>query len=333
MELLSPQSIVSWMSAFGSRYKEQRRHDQELLAATDLVVDVADPTIRQVGKYQKDLRGAVNAAIGYCANLVDDIPGPVRLSRNQYHADPLVKAVFASGDQMMEILKSAVENQSLQDWKNGDEGVALLTMARTGRTIFGYEKHKDMMLGDVAKRTVNFIDHRIVALSPILSTTKKKLQHRALEVLATVAMERITTIRGNIAELQERKIHLQSIHRILKGRNRTMDLFAHPSYETTQKINKVKQQLVEVETELEAERGRLATPADSLTLLEEIIASPDESLIMERKSLRVDWMNVLLDGRDNVEGNDISLAEFSVGEELQRWAVMVTFQPEDVEAA
>jgi len=43
-------------------------------------------------------------------------------------------------------------------------------------------------------------------------------------------------------------------------------------------------------------------------------------------------MNVLLDGRDNEEGNDISLAELTVGEELQRWAVMVTFRPADVEA-
>lgn len=333
MKPLSSQSIVSWMASIGSRYKEQRRHEKELRVVTDLIVDVADPTIKQVGRYQKDLREAVTAAIGYCADLVDDIPGPVRLSRNRYYADPLIKAVFASGDQMMELLKSAVEDKSSQDWKHKGEGVALLTMARTERTIFGYEKHNDMLLGDVAKRTVNFIDHRIVALSPILSATKKKLQDRALEVLATVAMERITTIRGNIAELRERKVQLQSIHRILTGRNRTMGLFAHPSYETGQKINKVKQQLVEVEAELEAERGRLATPADSLTLLEEIMASPDESLIMDRKSLRVDWMNVLLDGKNSAEGNDISLAEFSVGKELQRWAVMVTFQFEDVSSS
>ena len=43
-------------------------------------------------------------------------------------------------------------------------------------------------------------------------------------------------------------------------------------------------------------------------------------------------MNVLLDERNTLGGNDISLAEFSVGE-LQRWAVMVNFRTEDVQAA
>ena len=235
MNFLSPQRVVTWMSQLGQRYQEQRSHDQELHAAIELVVDVADPDIRQVGKYQKDLRASVAAALEYCANLVDDLPGPVRLSRSRYHADPLVKAVFVSDNQMMEILKLAMENGSLGEGENGDEGVALLTMTRTERTIFRRTMHGDMMLGDVAKRTVNFIDHQIVALSPGLSATKEKLRNRALEVLATVAMERILTLRGKIAELRERKVHLQSMRRILQGRNRTMRLFASLTYETSKK--------------------------------------------------------------------------------------------------
>ena len=97
------------------------------------------------------------------------------------------------------------------------------------------------------------------------------------------------------------------------------------------KINKIEQQLVELESELKEALGQHATPADSLTLLGAIIGSPGESLILQRQSLRVDWMNVLLDDRDTAEGNNISLAKFSVGE-LQRWTVMVTFRPEDVAA-
>ena len=299
-------------------------------AATDHVVDVADPTIRQVGGYRKNLRGAMNAALEYCVELVDGIPGPVRLNRSRYYADPLVKAVFASDNQMMEILNSAVKKRSVQEWENSGEGVALLTMEKTERTIYGYEKHDEVILGDVAKRTVNFVDHRIVALSPVLSSTKKKLQNRALEVLATVAMEKITATHGKIAKLQERKVHLQSIQRILRGRNRAFDLFARPTYETTQKIKQLEQHLVQVERELEIERSRLATPADSLSLLQEIMANPNETLMVDMKSLRVDWMNVLLEGQDEGAGNDISLAEFSVGENLHRWAVMVTFQFEDI---
>ncbi len=46
---------------------------------------------------------------------------------------------------------------------------------------------------------------------------------------------------------------------------------------------------------------------------------------MAEKMLRVDWMNVLLGDRADGQGNEIRLAEFSVGEEFQRWAVLVSF--------
>ena len=121
------------------------------------------------------------------------------------------------------------------------------------------------------------------------------------------------------------------MHKILKGRNHTMALFAPPTREISKKIEAIKQQLTELERELQEARGRLATPADALTLLKEIIGSPASSLVLQRKSFRVDWMNVLLDEQNASEGNDISLAEFSVGE-LQRWAVMVNFRTQEVQA-
>ena len=331
MSIFSPRSVVSWISDLGSRYQKQRSHEQELNAAIELVVDVADSDIRRVGKYQRGLRDAVTAAMGYCSTLVDDLPGPILLSRSSYHADPLVKAVFISDDQMMEILRLALNKGASSGEVQGDEWFALLSMLRTERTIYGREQQGDMMVADVARQTVNFTDHRIVALSPELAATKEKLRNRALEVLATLAMEKIMTIRGKIAVLRERKVHLQSMRRILKGRHHTMDLFAHHSHESSKKIKKIKQQLVELETELQAALGQHATPADSLKILAEILEGAGESLTLQPQSFRVDWMNVLLDRRDSAEGNDISLAKLSAGEELQRWAMIVSFRPGDVE--
>jgi len=332
MSFFSSQGVVSWISDLGSRYQEQRSHEQKLNAAVELVVDVADSDIRRVGKYQKRLRDSVDSALGYCTTLVDELPGPVHLSRRSYHADPVVKAVFISDDQVIEILKSALNKRSVPSEVKGDEMVAMLSMIRTERTLFGREQQGEMVVADVAKRTVNFIDHRVVALSPDLTATKEKLRNRALEVLAILAMERIMTIRGNIAVLRERKVYLQSMRRILKGRHHTMDMFAHHSHESSKKIKKIKQQLVELETELQTALGQHAGPVDSLAILAEILEGAGESLTLQSQSFRVDWMNVLLDGRGSAEGNDISLAELSAGEELQRWAMIVTFRTEEVEA-
>ncbi len=57
---------------------------------------------------------------------------------------------------------------------------------------------------------------------------------------------------------------------------------------------------------------------------------PEDALITRDQILRVDWMNVLVDGND-AEGNEISLAELSVTDELQRSAVLVEFTVPDSE--
>jgi hypothetical protein len=124
------------------------------------VVDVADSDIRRVKKYQMELRNIMTVAMEYCSTLVDRLPGrPVPLSRGRYHADPLVKAVFISADQLLEVLDLAMNVESSADKAQGGERFALLSMLRTERTIFGREQQGDLMVADVAKQKVNFVDH------------------------------------------------------------------------------------------------------------------------------------------------------------------------------
>ena len=327
---MAPQGLVSRLLTITSRFLGRTRLDPDLRNAIELVVDIVDPDIRQVGRYRQRLRAPVSAAMEYCASLVDELPGPVRLSHGRYYDDPLVKAVFVSDEQMMTVVQSALQAASARESKSS-EMVGLLTMTRTERTIFAHEQQGDMMVADVAKRTVNFTDHRIVALSPGLGMATEKLRNRAVEVLATVVMEGITTIRSALAELREQKVRLQFLRRMLKGRNQAASLFAHPTRETEREVERINQQLNEIERQLQETGTPLATPRDALQLVGESIGSPDASLVLQRKRFRVDWMNVLLDEQETSEGNDITLARFTAGE-LQRWAVLVHFRPEDVQA-
>lgn len=315
----------SWVSRFRQRFRQKRTQEHELRVTIEKIVDLVDPDIRQVRRYQQVLRQPVIAAMEHCGTMVEQIPGPVRLDRGRYYADPLVRTVFVSAEQMKEIVNGAVENGSGQEWQGEKEAVALLTMTRTERTIFTHEQQKNMVVGDVAKRTINFVDHRIVEPTPSLTRTKIRLQHRGIEVMATLALEKIDTLRAGIAELRERKIHLQSMRRILGGRNHALNLFSRPSVENSNKIQRINGQLAELDAELEVVQDRLATPADSLLLLRQHIESIADSITVRQKQLRVDWMNVLQDEQIGDEGQDIALAELSFGEDMQRWAVMVKF--------
>jgi len=326
----SSPGIVAWIQGFGQRYQAGRAQEQILRQATDMIVEVADPSIRQIGRYRKILRSPVAGAMEYCATLVDSIPGPVRLSRQQYHADPLVKAIFTSADELEEVLRIVPENRDLPEHEKERDSIALLTMAKTEKTIFRHHQQGDVILRDVKSRAVNFSDHRLVAPSSTIDNTKELLRQRALEVLATIAMERITSFRGNLAELRERREHLKSMRRIFGGRKPTQELFAGPDRETAEKLRKVKKLLTEIKAQIETARQEFGTPEDALALLQKIMNQPEDALVARDQTMRVDWMNVLVAGND-AEGNEISLAELSVTEELQRSAVLVVFTVPDSE--
>lgn len=327
----SSPGIVAWIQGFGQRYQAGRAQEQILRQATDMIVEVADPGIRQLGRYRKNLRSPVAGAMEYCTSLVDSIPGPVRLSRQQYHADPLVKAIFTSADELEEVLRIVTENRDLPDHEKEKDSIALLTMDKTEKTIFRHHQQGDVILRDVKSRAVNFSDHRLVAPSSTMDNTKELLKHRALEVLATIAMERIASFRGNLAELRERREHLKSMRRIFGGRRHTQELFAGPDRETAEKLRKVKKLLTEIEAEIETARQEFETPDDALALLQKIMNQPEDALITRDQTMRVDWMNVLVSDKDDGEGNDISLAELSVEDGLQRSAVLVVFTVPDSE--
>lgn len=322
--------IVAWIQGVGQRYQAGRAQEQIVRQATDMIVEVADPSIRQIGRYRKILRSPAVGAMEYCATLVDSIPGPVRLSRQQYHADPLVKAIFTSADELEEVLRIVPENRDFSEHENERDSIALLTMAKTEKTIFRHHQQGDVILRDVKSRAVNFSDHRLVAPSSTIDNTKELLRQRALEVLATIAMEQITSFRGKLSELRERREHLKSMRRIFGGRKHTQELFAGPDRETGEKLRKVKKLLTEIEAQIETARKEFGTPEDALALLQKIMNQPEDVLVARDQTMRVDWMNILVAGND-AEGNEISLSELSVTEELQRSAVLVVFKVPDSE--
>ena len=149
--------------------------------------------------------------------------------------------------------------------------------------------------------------------------------HRGLEVLATVAMERITTLRSRKAELREKREYLKGMMKILGGRNYMHEMFAAPDPGKREEFRKAEKALAGVEQELAELQEKMTYPEHSLGYLEEIMRKPDDSLVVRSQSFRLNWMGVRVEDQPDSEGNDITLAEFSIQEELKRSAVLVSF--------
>ena len=318
-------TIGGWFRNTWQNYQEQKTQKKNLQRITEQVVEVADPLIRQARRYQTVLRDPITGSMNYCTSIVDALPGPVELSRTEYHANPLVKALFASPDELEEVIRISPEVKAWTNKGTEEEVTALLTMTSEEKTIFGYQKEGDLIMQNVAQQAVSFHDHRVVSIDTDLGRTKDKIMHRGLEVLATIAMEEITTLRTRRAELREKKAYLGGMLKILKGKNHMLELFAAPPPERIEDYRKVEKKLGEVEEELTMVRDRIATPEHSLGYLEDIMKSPGDSLMMRAQSFRLDWKGVRVKDTQESGGNDIALAEFSVSDELRRSAVLVSF--------
>lgn len=316
--------IGAWFGSVWQQFKSQATADDPVVQATDRVVQIADPVIRQAKRYRQVLSDPVAGSMRYFQSLLETIPGPVVLDPKRYYDDPTVKALFASPDELDEVLRLNPEINKLRKQGLRGDMVAMMTMLQQERTIFGHKQEGELLVRDVRQQAVSFTDHRIVAPSADLDTAKDGIVNRGLEVLATVAMERITTLRANKAELQGKKEYLQGMVKIFGGRSHRQELFAAPTAHNREELRKVEQMLAEVERELEEVRQRIALPEQSLAHLEEIMRQPETMLIARRQSLRLNWMGVRVDDEPGSEGNEITLAEFSM-EDVRRSAVLVTF--------
>jgi len=316
-------SKISWLQQEIERLSQDRQHRRALLATVETVVDIADPKIRLARGYGQALLAPVEIATSYCRQLVQALPGPVRLHPQSYHGDPLVKAIFSSLEEMETTLLQA---RNAEPPGSGEEVYGLLTMGKKEKTIYGHQQQGELLVRDVAMQAVTFVDHRVVALSADLEATKGRLQQRALEILATVAMENIATLRAHLAELRERRERLAAMHRILGGKRRTFELFPQGEQGSSEKISEVEALLKTTDTEIETARQG-ATPEEMLDHLHRILISPAETMGLQEQSLVLNWMNVIVEpnGQPQEEGHSITLAELILKQELQRWAVLVCF--------
>lgn len=317
--------IIDRACRFWRQHTAGRTEDENLSAVIERVIDIADPTIRRAGRYSKILRAPVTQAMDYCSSIIDQVPGPVRLSRDSYFDDPTVKALFVSSDQLDSILHVSPEVDALRKSGYTGEAVALLTMTKEEKTIFGHQKQGEMIMRDVAQRAVNFVDHRVVGPAADLAAAKVGVVDRGLEVLATVAMERITNLRTKTAELREKREYLKGAIRIFGGKTRVQARFTFPDPAMTEQLRKAEETLASVEKELEAVLKSLSYPEDALRYLEGVMEKPADSLTVQRQSLNLNWMNVRVETASDDTGHEIALAEFSLTEELRRYGLFVTF--------
>ncbi|MEI8162539.1 MAG: hypothetical protein WCI19_05345 [Betaproteobacteria bacterium] len=161
--------------------------DKALQQAIDHAVEAVEPRLKAVSDYQRRLAPAVEHALGYCAQLASDIPGPVDIDRRAFSSDPLVHALFATPGDIGDMLGQSREVREFftaGDNREGDEFFALLGMRQRQKTVMGQALHGEVVQNDVPQRLLYFADHTLGELGGRHETTRQRLQTAAFDSLA-----------------------------------------------------------------------------------------------------------------------------------------------------
>lgn len=320
----SPHVSEGWLQQIYNKYKEKRSSTEGILKTIERLVEIADPKIRQAGGYRKKLQSPVSVAQEYCYTFLDQIPGPVELTRQRYSTDPLVKSMFTSPDNLEEVLKTNPELVKIKKHGNAGKFVGLMTMHKDESTVYGYQREGEQVLKDVAQMAVNFSDHRLVGLSSNFDSTKAGIVERGLDVLATLAMEEIAGLNSQKLEYQQQKEYLKAAMKIMTGKARVFDAFGSPGPGKYEEYRKAEAKITEIEAALEVLARKIGMPDQSLSHLEQILNTPEHYLKIEQQEMRLNWMNIRVDKKTDEEGSEVCFAEFTLNDELKRSAVLVT---------
>ncbi|MFT5701321.1 MAG: hypothetical protein ACI8ZB_004212 [Desulforhopalus sp.] len=292
----------------------------------DHVVNAVEPKLKLAKDYRKKLLGPIDLCREHCKAMVAEIPGPIYLKESGYYDDPAINAAFLGSARIENLLKRADGDKS-QPKLSGTERFALLTMKSKERTVFGSKQQDDMILSDIAMRCITFTDHNIVGLATTLSRSREALEKFTFDIIVEATARELSEIRTRLVDLRQRQERLRSMKKMFGDRTCAGlgCVFVPFDPERQTKKDKIEKMLAETSSELAAARNESEGPEDWLTIVENILSKPEDILNIQLVSLRLNWSNILTDD-PNEKANTITLATFTLADEMQREGILVSYE-------
>jgi len=311
--------LTSMKGWFQGRRAERKRIES--------IVETIEPKIKQVRGYRKRLQKPLFICQEYCKKIVKGIPGPIYLKHVNDQTDPLIKAAFAGPEKLGDLLSKAESSRLKALALPGKERVALLTMTRTDRTIYGSSKLGNMLVGDEKLTSITFSDHKIVGMAETFETSRNQLEKYILEIIANSASHELAARRADLEEVRQRKEKLRAMWEMFGGADHAGKITSPDYTDEEEKLEKVETMLEETETELSTAIKGYEAPKDRLIFLERYLSEPEKIVAVGLVSLRLDWRNVLTENPDE-KASTITFAQCSFAEDVTRDAVFIAYTKE-----
>lgn len=297
------------------RYLKQKHlqsHEVEIDAAIEQLFYEINPRMRFLPDYQETLSRPVWNALRHINHVTDNIAGPVDAATRQWSSTPVLRAMFANGQEMGKIFNrdSSLRNCiAAAQPGNADSCHVMIAATMQVRKVLGIAMRGDMMQREVPQTQISFTDHRIVASADSEGGLREKLKAFALEFVAHRVLANIEAARSECGELERELALLRARMRVkLRQDSGKACLCDHVEYSEGE-MAAICSQIREKEALLNQTAIHQPTLKHFMDQLLLVLNSVERLLQIHEVSLHLDNMNILLETPDTGTVKPVELTE------------------------
>ena len=304
-----------------------------LVEAIDRVIEGTDTKLRLVPGYQKKLQLEVAASLEYIAQLVDQISGPMDVSRKTFISDPEVRAYFSTPDALQNIFSCGTELKTFfEQQENADTDVccALLCANKEEKKIMGSALEGEFIQHDVIQTAISFFDYKV--LSPAIddSDVRSGIKKCIFDGLVTYALQHIANIKIERRDLihKRRILHAQLRSRQSEG-NGLSALLAEAHFESEQ-CNNLAAELKDAETRLKSITGDRDVLSFYLEEIRKVLAQPENFIQLNVACFHLSDMGIMLEGDAAQSVNAVCFSELEITNVMKRVVTIIRYNRNEI---
>ena len=292
--------------------------------ALEQIGEIVDPMLKAASGFERELAPAVEHVLGYCEGLIAALPGPIEINRQAFSGDPLVHALFATADDIDQMLG---RSQAVRDflaepqcWES-EYFYAMFAARRQQKKQLGIGQQGNVLQNDVPQVVVYFSDQTLVEPHCNLEVTLENLRCRGLESLLRTFHDHVETLRserdGLRADVSMQRAHLT----VLRGKSPGPEFQTHTRH------------LAELDARLR-EKAASLMPDQLLAALADYLREPEASLGLSPVSITVDRLGVVSEqAGDDVNVHTLKFSEFRGRDKRNYMAMLARIRRDEAQAA
>lgn len=301
--------------------------------AIERFIDGIDVKLRLVPSYQKKLRKEVIISLDYINRLVEQIPGPIDVSRKTFVNDAEVRSYFATTDVLQDTFSCGSELKTFfdqQENSNTNECCALLCANKEEKKILGMQLEGETIRHDVTQTAINLFDYKLLSPAIHADEVRSGIKRCIFDGLVTYALQQIASIKSESRDLMNRRriLHSQLRAKQTQGSGLTKMLVqAHIESEQSAELT---EQIKDAESRLKNLTGDMDVFSFYLDVIKKILAQPENFIRLNVTSLRLSDMCIIVDDDAEQSANDVSFTEIDITDVMKRVVTIVRYNKDDI---